>query len=237
MRTVKRARRVLGRTLTALRKQRVPGPSDPNWYRTAVGGLWEEMGRFQMNFLVGSGLSPSSNLLDVGCGSLRGGRHFIRFLDPGHYVGIDHHPYLLEEGRTIIREEGLAQKHPTLVKLDNFEFEQLGRTFDFALAQSVFTHLQLNSIIRCLANIQSVLAPGGRFYATFFEASDRRFELEPRSHPQPDTDPTVSAFDADPYHYSFEIFEWITETMSLDAVYIGDCDHPRGQRMLLFTKA
>ena len=31
-------------------------------------------------------------LIDIGCGALRGGVHFVRHLDPGHYFGMDSEP-------------------------------------------------------------------------------------------------------------------------------------------------
>ena len=43
---------------------------------------------------------------------------------------------------------GLAAKNPALVQMDDFGFERLGRQFDVAVAQSVFTHLALNDIVR-----------------------------------------------------------------------------------------
>src|SRR5205807_6035012 len=58
-------------------------------HRAIVGGAWEEIGRLQFEFLTGNGLKPHHRLLDVGCGALRGGLHFIRYLDEGNYVGVD----------------------------------------------------------------------------------------------------------------------------------------------------
>jgi hypothetical protein len=53
----------------------------------AVGGMWEEIGKLQLDFLVNQGLRPTHKFLDIGCGTLRGGRHFIRYLDAGNYAG------------------------------------------------------------------------------------------------------------------------------------------------------
>ncbi len=39
----------------------------------AVGGLWDEIGQLQFDFLRAKGLLPRHKLLDFGCGSLRGG--------------------------------------------------------------------------------------------------------------------------------------------------------------------
>jgi hypothetical protein len=39
--------------------------SEP-WHRTAVGGLWDELGRLQFDYLVREGLQRNNSLLDVG---------------------------------------------------------------------------------------------------------------------------------------------------------------------------
>lgn len=57
--------------------------SDPH---AAIGGNWEEMGQMQLDFLVARGLAPHHRLLDLGCGTLRAGRHFIRLLEAGNFV-------------------------------------------------------------------------------------------------------------------------------------------------------
>lgn len=210
---------------------------DPYWYREAVGGMWEEIGKLQSDFLVKQGLRQEHYLLDVGCGSLRGGIHFIRYLEQGHYFGIDIRKDLLDAGRTELKMNNLTYKNPILVKMGNFDFKSLNQKFDFALAQSVFTHLPLNSIIRCIMNIEKVLVKGGRFYITFFENPKGKFNLEPVMHKvADDPDLWASHFDKDPYHYDFETFEWICMGTSLRVEYIGDWDHPRDQKMLVIIK-
>ena len=42
---------------------------------------------------------------------------------------------------------------------EDFGFERLEQSFDFALAQSVFTHLPANKIVRCLMNIERRARP------------------------------------------------------------------------------
>ena len=58
-------------------------------HRGYVGGMWEEIGKVQIDFMVGRGLKPSDVFVDVACGSLRAGRHFISYLDPANYLGLD----------------------------------------------------------------------------------------------------------------------------------------------------
>jgi hypothetical protein len=50
---------------------------------------WEDVGRMQFEFLLREGLQPHHHLLDIGCGSFRGGRFVIDYLQEGHYFGID----------------------------------------------------------------------------------------------------------------------------------------------------
>jgi len=130
-----------------------------------------------------------------------------------------------------------VERAPVLVEREDFDFSTLGRVFDYALAHSLFTHLPLNSIIRCTVNVDRVLVPGGRFYATIFENPQGKFSLDLIMHSRMDGPPIASYFDEDPYHYDFGTFSWICEGTSLRVDYIGDWGHPRDQKMMLFTKA
>src|SRR5689334_15595174 len=67
-------------------------------HRTYVGGLWDELGQLQFDFLVNNGLKPQHYLLDIACGSLRAGVHFIPYLEVGHYLGIDKEEDLIQAG-------------------------------------------------------------------------------------------------------------------------------------------
>lgn len=197
-----------------------------------VGGMWEEMGELQFDFLRQQGLKPEHRFLDVGCGILRGGVHFIPYLEPGHYYGIDKNRELLNFGRKEMEKAGLQEQKPTLVQIEDFGFERLGQTFDYALAQSVFTHLPLNYITRCLVNVDRVLKPGGVFFATFFENRGGKQHLDSMVQ----GGGVISYYDRDPFHYTPDAFEWACEGTSLKAEYIGDWNHPRHQLMLAFRK-
>lgn len=205
-------------------------------HRGAVGGLWDEIGKLQFDFLVDHGLKPNSCLLDVGCGCLRGGIHFVNYLERGRYFGVDKSKELLNAGVEELKEHRLEYKVPVLVAMEEFDFERLNQRFDYAIAQSVFTHLPFNSIVRCLMNIEKVLQPGGRFYCTFFENIQGKFNLDPILHSRVDGSDFPTFFDRDPYHYDVETFQFICEQTNLRAKYIGPWNHPRDQRMVVFTK-
>lgn len=192
------------------------------------------MGRKQFDFMVGEGLAPTHRLLDVGCGCLRGGIHFIPYLDPGNYVGIDIDRELIEAGRGELGKAGIADRSPTLLVLEDFDVSGLG-PFDCAIAQSVFTHLPLNRIMRCVANVTAALAVGGRFYATFFPSPGPRLRCAPAPMPSPEGGFDTHC-DADPYFYDPDIFRWMCDGSQVSVDYRGDWDHPRGQHMLAFTR-
>ena len=76
----------------------VAGQVRAGQHREVIGGLWDEMGRLQLEFMRAQGLQPQHRLLDLGCGSLRAGIHFVRYLDAGRYYGLDHNQSLLDAG-------------------------------------------------------------------------------------------------------------------------------------------
>ncbi len=200
-------------------------------HRGFVGGMWEEMGRLQIQFMLENGLNPKSKLLDIGCGALRGGIYFIRYLNKGNYFGLDINSSMIEAAKYELQHEGLNDKNSTLLVNDKFEFSLFESEFDFILAQSVFTHLPLNHILRCLIEVKKVLKKDGVFYVTFFKAKLNNF-LDSIEHP---LGKVITNFDSNPYHYPFEFIEGISEKAGLNAEYIGNWNHPRNQKMIKIT--
>lgn len=147
-------------------------------HRDYVGGVWEKVGKLQLEFLVTQGLTPSHCLLDIGCGALRAGVHFIHYLAPGHYLGIDKERTLIELG--LEHELGAAAreaKRPELVVSERFEFARFSRQPDFSIAQSLFTHLAPDDAVLCLRSLRDFVAPGHVCFVTFFEGDPARIPL------------------------------------------------------------
>jgi SAM-dependent methyltransferase len=193
------------------------------------------MGKHQLGFAVEHGLQPSSRLLDIGCGPLRAGIHFVRYLEPGNYYGIDVNESMLEAGYELEMPKELRAKLPRdhLRPTDRFDCD-FGVKFDFAVAQSVFTHIDLNRIRLCLYRLAPQMLPGGRFYATFFEApADFPLdgvldeEVEKRR-------PKVT--ERNPFWYWPGDLEWAARFAPWQFRYIGDWGHPRNQKMVEFTR-
>jgi 2-polyprenyl-3-methyl-5-hydroxy-6-metoxy-1,4-benzoquinol methylase len=204
---------------------------DAKVHRQFVGGLWDEVGVLQLNFLQTQGLKPKHYLLDVGCGALRGGCHFTSYLDADHYYGLDFNASLIEAGLMELQEKNLLSKQPHFLVNGKFEASGFGISFDFVIAQSVFTHLPMNNIIRCLIEVSKVIKTQGVFFATFFEAPSSAY-LNQITH---EIGGVITNFDEDPFHYSFDEFQWMAGLAGMNVELVGDWKHPRSQKMLAFS--
>lgn len=134
----------------------------------AVGGHWKEIGELQFSFLKNEGLQPIHTFLDIGCGTLRGGLHFIRFLNTKNYTGIDISNEAIKYSLNSLEKQNLLDKCPTLKVNNNLLFKEFdGKFFDFILAQSVFNHLKKKHIKECFKNIGNIMLSDSVFYFTF----------------------------------------------------------------------
>lgn len=196
--------------------------------RKFVGGLWEELGKLQRDFLVEQGLRPEHRFLDVGCGNLRAGVHLVDYLEPGHYYGIDINPEVIRLGYDHELTDEKRERLPTtnLHATDRFDAE-FGVKFDMAIAQSVFTHVSLNDIRLCLYRVAKVMAPGGRFFATFNE--------RPKHFPVDGTQGKRYT-ERNVYWQYRQDLRWAARFSPWQFRYIGEWGHPRGQVMVEYTR-
>ena len=185
--------------------------------------------------MVSQGLKPHHSFLDIGCGVFRGGVRFIPYLDPGGYWGIDKNELLLQIGWDLeLKRYGLTDRQPRaqLVCLADFEFERLPARFDYAIAQSLFTHLSLNRVRRCLAKLANSLRPGARLFATIFEIGDDEDREQPKTHLADTVSHSARSF----YHYSRRDLMFAIQDLPYALESIAGWGHPRGQRMVTFRR-
>jgi ubiquinone/menaquinone biosynthesis C-methylase UbiE len=129
-----------------------------------------------------AGLRPTDDVLDIGCGCGRVARYLCDYLeDSARYEGFD----VLANGIAWCREN-ITPVHPnfafTTTPLRNtafspnpalpdaaaFRFPYDDDSFDFACAQSVFTHLAPDTAENYLRETARVLRPGGTSCTTWF---------------------------------------------------------------------
>ncbi len=120
-------------------------PGDPH-YRAYVGPPedYDLIAAMTFNLLTTLGLRQHHSLLDVGCGSLRIGRLLIPYLNRGKYFGIEPAEWLVAEGiKQELGETVVQIKRPTFFFTASPEaVVQAKVLFDFALAQSIFSHCE-----------------------------------------------------------------------------------------------
>jgi cyclopropane fatty-acyl-phospholipid synthase-like methyltransferase len=213
-------------------RQLTPSEIAAKEHRAFVGGLWEEIGQLQFEFMKAQGLRPEHRLVDIGCGAMRGGIHFVNYLNKGHYFGLDINESLIAAANLELDAMGLLDKSPNLLINNKFELSLFNTKFEFAIAVSVFTHLFMNNIIRCLVEVAKVLSPGGKFYATFFQ-SPHSASLDPIFHSPGEI---TTYYDHDPFHYSFAEMQTMAAAASLEVELVNNWSHPRNQKMLCFTR-
>jgi hypothetical protein len=196
-------------------------PEDRVWHRHYVGALWEEIGRLQIDFLRAEGLRRGHTLVDIACGSLRGGVHLIPYLRRGRYLGIDKSADLIAAGlHHELPSIARWRKAPEFVVSDGFEFERFSRRADYGIAQSLFTHLTPLLVELCLRNLRA-WSPGCWLYATFFEGGSDGNPPEPHDNLR--------------FRYTRSEMVDMAERAGWSMRYIGEWGHPRGQVVAALT--
>ena len=122
---------------------------------------WKEKRDCQIEFLLQYGLQPNHYLLDFGCGVLRGGIPIIKYLDKGHYYGVESSADRLKEGIKELEECNLSDKTPNLSTECNIDMQ-----FDYIWAFQVFIHLTDEILNAALFDIGNLLKETGVCYAT-----------------------------------------------------------------------
>jgi SAM-dependent methyltransferase len=140
-------------------------PSERRHHRVGPAHLWRMKRDFQIEFLRRAGLSRGHYLLDIGCGTLRGGIPIIDYLEKGHYYGLESRPDVLKEGRRELAKARLESKQPVLIAEPDILRVRLERQFDYAWAFSVLIHMTDEILEGCIALVAGSLAPDGVFYA------------------------------------------------------------------------
>jgi len=199
-------------------------------HRSYVGAKWDVLGKLQIDFLVKNGLKPRHVFYDIACGSLRAGVHLIPYLDTGNYIGIEKESKLIELG--IEKELGIEvfeDKKPEFLIDDKFDFSKLSKKPDYAIAQSLFTHLTLGDITKCLINLRAVVEKDCKFYATFDEEGVTSKSNLRKSLPNPPSSHSNLTF-----YYNSDDLRACAKKARWNYKYIGEFGHPLDQQMVLF---
>jgi SAM-dependent methyltransferase len=146
-------------------------PGD-NHYRAYVGppADYDLIANLTTSLLLCLGLRENHELLDLGCGSLRVGRLLIPYLRPGHYTGLEPNRWLVEDGiRNNLGDELVALREPHFLYNADFDISANGTSYDFVLAQSIFSHTHARLMRSALAMLRRGIRAQGVLIATYVE--------------------------------------------------------------------
>jgi cyclopropane fatty-acyl-phospholipid synthase-like methyltransferase len=180
--------------------------------------LWKMKQDFQIKFLIQQGLMPNDTLLDLGCGTLRGGIPIIRHLEEGNYYGIELRENVLEEGKKELRANKLEYKNPQLFSFSDFTELEFKVSFDKIFAFSVLIHMEDHIVQKCFEFVRNNLSETGVFYANV--------NIEPHANGNWQGFPVVFR--------SLEFYEELALQNNLTVISLGrlkDLGHNSGQEL------
>ena len=134
--------------------------------------MFEPIGRLQLITLLRLGLEADSNVLDVGCGALRGGYWLIQFLDKSCYFGLEPNESMLRWGLSEVVGATLSDaKAPRFSGTSDFDASEFGVRFDFWVARSVWTHASIHQIDAMLSSFAATAKDDAVFLTSYLPAS------------------------------------------------------------------
>lgn len=120
-------------------------------------------GKTDLKYLVKLGLNPDDACVDYGCGTLRVGVHFIKYLNRGRYWGLDISQFLLDEGRSLIGDELWEEKQPNLKVISDESVTQAAATKpSFLISTKVLIHVHPDELKEYLYNVVRIIKPSGQ---------------------------------------------------------------------------
>lgn len=128
-------------------------------------------GRDVFEFLVESShITPQSRVLEIGCGTLRVGLHFIRYLNPENFHCLERDELsLMAAFRYELPSQGLLHKRPLIVRGEDMEFTKFGSgvQYDLIYASAVFLHMPDKLVWAGLERLVTRLKPyDGRIFVS-----------------------------------------------------------------------
>lgn len=107
-------------------------------------------------------ITAQSKVVDYGCGSLRIGAHFIRYLDPGHYFGLELAKGLYEIGQDVVGPDTIGEKAPRFGLIDTDALDEAAAFgADFVYSTAVAFHVHPDELALYHANLVKLTAKPG----------------------------------------------------------------------------
>jgi hypothetical protein len=141
-------------------------------YRAYIGppGEYDLVSATSFGLLTGCGLRQHHKLLDIGCDSLRLGRLLIPYLNAENHIGLEPNNWLIDDGiRNEVGASLVEKRSPTFVIAERMESLASDLQFDYAIAQSIFSHTVPDLLERWIQDVSFRLSEQGVLLATVLE--------------------------------------------------------------------
>lgn len=129
---------------------------------------WDLHGNWQktmlLNFIPQSEVSDKT-VLDIGSGAMRFGTFILPLLSKGMYIGVDPFDRYVALARKIAAWMQ-CEDRVNITHTLNFDFPPDAQV-DFAMCQSVFTHLSEPQVLDCLNKMLPIMKKGSTFVFTY----------------------------------------------------------------------
>jgi ubiquinone/menaquinone biosynthesis C-methylase UbiE len=194
----------------------------------AVGGRYDEIGKWEVNLLKACGLGEGMSVIDLGCGSGRLAKHLGLSFNDIRYVGIDVVQELLDYAAS------KSPPHFRFVRHHQLSIPAPDSSADFVIAMSVFTHLFHEESYIYLEDMKRVLRPGASVVFSFLESRYGwpTFETMLRNR-KAGTKTHLNMFMERP-----QIEEWCKHLgIELKGFDLSEHRHGRGQTVAVLVKA
>jgi SAM-dependent methyltransferase len=149
--------------------------------------FWEAAESKFQRWLKTMALKKTQRLIEYGCGSLRLGAHFIRYLEPGRFFGMDVVSGFYETGLEALGPAMVAEKKPRLGVIDEATLaDGVAFAADFVCSNTVCVHVHPDEIQQYFRNLVRLTAkPGARlvFNAVLLDRP-HRFEFNSWAWPR-----------------------------------------------------
>lgn len=180
-------------------------------YRTNP--AWEVRKETYYAFLKKKGLGKDTRLLDIGCGAMPLAHAVLPLFrnGQGDYFASDISGKTVSVGKLLLKKAKLAIEEENICLTDHFCFPDAWAPIHMAFSNSLFSHLNLNSIYLCLYNLNKIMIKGGIYYSSFI--------MTDRDH-NPASEYNIGQFNgslwADPFSYRPEVIEAIANITGFD---------------------
>ena len=125
--------------------------------------IWEKQGDAILQQLIELGLSPRDDVVDYGCGTLREGIHLIRYLQAGHYIGLDIDECVLDAGRRLVGHNLLAEKKPQLAVVNSKVIAQVAAARPaWIISSYVLSQMPPEDLDEYFDNLAKLMEGGGK---------------------------------------------------------------------------